>query len=269
MSSESSITLRGKTGFKHKLVLELRYRQGFSYLDRCGATINTILRDRPEWIVGSDPTSQSGSLISSLNGTHFTFSSSKCTLNLEQKIGGEALDSAEITDFVEQADYLSRVVVDQLGLKEFTRIGFRVWFMFPCKDKRDSEDWLLGLGCMNVNDSLPKAFGGSIEAVGTAIVIVGKDRKFRIAFNGVERHAQVDFGQSILTLQPRALSKEQDKILREQMRVKRRMLQNPEFAAIIDIDAFQEDPHSVDARDFTTTSLNQFTEKLRSAIPST
>ena len=36
---------------------------------------------------------------------------------------------------------------------------------------------------------------------------------------------------------------------------------------MIDIDAFQEDPISIDPRDFVVTSLDQFLKNLSSALP--
>jgi hypothetical protein len=46
------------------------------------------------------------------------------------------------------------------------------------------------------------------------------------------------------------------------MKAKSRMLANPSFAALIDVDAFQEDPLSVDPRDFIETSLLQAESRL-------
>ena len=43
----------------HSYVYELRYNYGYTYLDRCGATINEILRNKPGW-VQNDINPQSG-----------------------------------------------------------------------------------------------------------------------------------------------------------------------------------------------------------------
>jgi hypothetical protein len=54
--------------------------------------------------------------------------------------------------------------------------------------------------------------------------------------------------------------------LQKQELVKRRMRSNPEYAALIDIDAFQEEPDAVDPRDFIETSLQQISAGLTKAV---
>jgi hypothetical protein len=64
-----------------------------------------------------------------------------------------------------------------------------------------------------------------------------------------------------------SLSKDQNKFLQKQVQARSRMRANPEYAAMIDIDAFQEEPPSVDPRDFIETSAQQFAGRLGAALP--
>ena len=41
----------------------------------------------------------------------------------------------------------------------------------------------------------------------------------------------------------------------------------PRYAVLVDIDAFQEDPISIDPRDFVVTSFDQFLKQFRGALP--
>src|SRR5262249_21139803 len=152
-------------------------------------------------------------------------------------------------EFTDQADILSSIVIDQLGLTEFDRIGFRIWYLFGCKSKEEAEKWILDLGYYSVSPRLCEVFEGEIETAGAIIILASADRKFRIALNAVENQAQIDIGQEVLTVRASMLHKDQDKFLRQQMQAKRRMLHNPGFGAMIDVDAFQEIPISLDVRD--------------------
>jgi len=224
------------------------------------------MREQPEWVLRNNPDPTVTGLASINNGCSFNFSSVKYDFTLEKAVGGYALSSSDLGEYMDQVDLLSRIITDQLGLKEFTRIGFRAWYLFGFETKEESEGWLKSLGCYSVSDSFSTAFGGSIEAISVAVIIAGYDRKYRVAFNGVERQAQLDMGEEVLAIRSSSLPKDQKKILQRQMATKHRMRSNPEYPAMIDIDAFQEDPPSIDPQDFIQTSVEQFSNRLVSAI---
>jgi hypothetical protein len=119
------------------------------------------------------------------------------------------------------------------------------------------------LGYYSIASDLNKAFDGAVEITNATVIIGATDRKFRIALNGVENQAQLDMGEEILNVRAANLSKDQDKLLKEQMRVKRRLTVNPGFAAMIDVDAFQDSPISIDPRDFIQTSIAKIEQALQ------
>ena len=99
-----------------------------------------------------------------------------------------------------------------------------------------------------------------------AAIIEGKDRDFRVTLNGVENLAHVDLGSEIMNIRTSLLSKDQGRILREQMKVRRRMLVNPGFAAAIDVDSFQDYPITVDPAEFIKTSILEIETGLNAAV---
>jgi hypothetical protein len=99
-----------------------------------------------------------------------------------------------------------------------------------------------------------------LESIGLAVVIKGADRMFRVAFNGVEQIAQIDRGAELIAVNPRQLSKDQDKVLKKQV-----LQRSSQFAAMIDIDTYLDDPLDPDPRDFIETSLQLSLEGLQSA----
>jgi hypothetical protein len=88
--------------------------------------------------------------------------------------------------------------------------------------------------------------------------------KYRIALNGVEKSAMLDLGNELLALRTSAYPKERDRLMKGQAR---RLYSPPGFGAMIDIDSFQEDPISVEPRDFVETSLSQGLNRFQAAIP--
>jgi hypothetical protein len=259
-------SIRGKEPILHKLVFELRYRYGFTYLDRCGRIANMILQTSPEWIVAAENVNpQNAPMTSLVNGCAFTYSALKLDFTLDQTVGGPAFQQSDIDHFVVQVDQLTSIVVDQLGLREFTRIGARAWYLFACNDKQEAETWLQGLKYYSVDDKLSSGFEGKVESLGVAVVISGEERKYRIAFNGVERQASIEIGSTALSIRPRSLSKGQNQFLKQQLKEQRRIKQNPGFAAMIDVDAFLDDPAVIDPSEFVRTSIDGFLGQLEAA----
>lgn len=249
-----------------KMAFEVRYRYGFTYLDKCGKTLNAIMRSHPEWVVkGDDPTPHSGKLISINNGCSLSFSAHSYNLILEMPTGGDPLSDKDVDIFVYQAEMLSQILNDYLGLEEFTRIGLRAWYLFRCQSKKEAQKWMDDLGIYSTSQKTLEAFGGSIDAASVVFVIDSQDRKYRLSVSVVEQQAQVDLGEEILSVRASTLSKDQNKFLLKQDQVRRRVRSNPEFAGLIDIDAFQDNPISIDPRDYIETSIKHFNEKLSAA----
>ena len=259
------MTIHGEQALLQRVVFELKYRFGFIYLDVCGHTVNTIQKTSPEWILRSDsPNPQAAPLVSLRNGSVLNFSSLKLDLSLEKPIGDGTLSDEDFKDFVEQTNETSAIIIDLLGLNDFSRIGFRAWYLFAKDSREQSEKWLLDLGLYSFSDFFKNKFAGDLESAGVSVVVAGTDAKYRIAFNGVERQAQFDFGQGLLNIPARSLNKGQREHLQKQMEVKKRMRQNPEFAIMIDIDCFVDDPEIIEPTDFIQKNVEEYTRVLES-----
>ncbi len=259
--------VRGKPSLLHKVVFELRYRHGFTYLDRCGKTLNAIMKSSPEWILRSDQVGPNNApLVSTENQCTFSFSSQKLDFSIEQSPRNE-LTKTDIEKFAEQVGLVSTLVIDQLSLKEFSRIGLRVWHMFPCNDKAESEKFLTDLPAFAISSDLITAFGGSVTSVGVAVVISGDDRDYRVGFSCVERLALIDLGSELLSIRKTGLSPEQQRSLsRQGSSEPNRVYSQPAFAAMIDIDSSREEPEWPDPVDFVLTSLTESTRRLENSL---
>ena len=254
----------------HKVIFEVRYKYGFAYLDRCGSTANEIMKRADEWeLYGHDPNPQNAPLISLRNGTRFDFNTLKYNFALEQTVGAEKdIEEQDLSNFIEQVDLVSSIVNEKLSLKDFTRVGFRIWYLFASKSIEDSEKCISKLlKTSDIDDSIAKALNGAVEAKSHVVVVASQDRKFRISITGVESQVQLNLGGSTLNIQPHKLSRGQDKHLQKQLKARKKIANNnPEFAIMLDIDSFVDSPHDVDAKDFITESLKQIEEKVPEAF---
>ena len=258
--------IKGKEPILRQLIFELRYRYGFTYLDKCGKILNRIARDHPQWIIGNEVSPQSAPLYSSLNGCRFSLSANRLDFNLDKTTAEEGVTEEEIGQFAEQVGDLTQVVIDELELGEFQRQGFRALYFFPCDSKDETEAWIKRLGAFTVSESVYAAFGKDFEAASLAVVLAGPECRFRVAFTGVEISAQIKAGQEIVGVRARDLNQGQRAYLMKKAAADRAKKVNAGYAAVIDIDAYLEDPPSVDPRDFVMIHAGTVLEKIRTAL---
>src|SRR5208282_3622759 len=128
--------IRGKQPLLHRITFELRYLYGYTFLYRCGKTMNAIMREAPEWIPRDQVSPQNSPLISIANNCAFNFSTVKMDFDLQQPLESE-IEPSDLSRFVSQVDLVSRIVIDELGLREFSRIGIRAWYVFSCQDREE------------------------------------------------------------------------------------------------------------------------------------
>jgi hypothetical protein len=172
-----AIAVKGKVPVLLKIVFELRFRQGFTYLDRCGRTINLIQEYFPDWISpAAQPTAQVASLVNTESGAKFNFNSLKLDTSLDRSQDG-TLEESQITDFAKDTNAITEIVIDTLQLAEFSRMGCRIWYQFPSNTMQEAREFLESLKLCTASSILTAAFEGQFESVATAATIDGKVTK--------------------------------------------------------------------------------------------
>jgi len=262
------LKLRGQTPKYHKFVFEVRYDQGFIYLDRCGATANRIMRTDPTWVIrGENVSPQGAPLVHAVTGTQLNFNVYKYDLSIDQPIGGEeALKPEDFTAFTSQVASVAPILHEELSLRTFRRKGFRVWYICPFESERAANAWIRELPVATVSPRLTSSLRGQLESQSYVFVVATEDRKMRISVTPVERLETLDLGTDVLGTLPRTLSRGQREAILKQLQAKRRLLANPESAVMIDVDALVEDPIEVDAAAFITESLDLIEKGLPAAL---
>jgi hypothetical protein len=270
--SFSTYTLvRGKEPLLRRMLCEVRYQDGQLYLDHSGRLLKRLLKEAPEWVVAPNPTPQGTSAYNVRTGIQLAFAMNAASLSLDKTTADDVIGADELPGFLDQIDSTLSLVLDELEVTEFTRLGYREQYYFACDNKEESERWLLDLGLVTVAPTLGPAFSSSVDSLGVVIITQGTDCRYRIGLSTIERPAQIPFGETTLTVQASAVPQGQKKALVEALKVQRQRQINSAFAVVLDLDAYLLDPAEPDLRGFVedraTTNLVQFREALPKETP--
>jgi hypothetical protein len=263
--------IKGLMPVVHKLVYELRYHSGYTYLDRCGRILTIIERDYPHWLVdAAQVTPQGAPLVNLRTGAEFRFSSANLSVTWEQTQAEDEMSQEDLDEFFADADMLTQLVVEEIGIdtEKLARIGFRIWYLFPAESQEKAESWLRSLNCWQIPDRLQSAFSANLDSITLGIVLKSEDRCFRLNFGSGERQSQFAAGTRNIAFAPRTLPKGQKDAfarMQEQQEYRKRLRQTSGFVAIIDIDAYQENPLVLDVPDFLVSSWTSGYESIRRA----
>jgi len=223
----------------HRLVFELRYDYGYTYLDRAGATINDILKGHPGW-VNPQVNPQGGVLRNLDHEMLFNFGSRK--LDLSQTQSAKIAELAPIEEFARLAKELTATVVEWLELGDFTRMGFRAWRLYEMGSSDEAKKAVIGLGVLSA-DLIEKMELGSASEVSWSAVVETNDVTTRIAVSAIEQNIEVDPATLKAALDvPHMHDRNQKKILADRVKAKRRVANYPQFAVLVDMDHFVQDP---------------------------
>lgn len=223
----------------HKLIYELRYDYGYTFLDRSGATIDAIVRAHPGWVL-SEASPQGGVLMNEDTELTFSFNTQKIVLGHEQSRQVDKL--TDISEFAKLADDLTTRVTEHLELTEFTRIGCRIWQLFEEPSMQDAKKRVIDLGYVSTEavkrltvdplDEVSFAVVGDHGGTGVRISVVPVEQQIHVAPSTVKQ----------ATMATQKLPREQKRALLGKAKALRAVKSFPQFAVLVDIDSFVEDP---------------------------
>ena len=259
--------IRGKEVMLRHIVCEIRYSDGQLYLDHCGRVLRKLAREMPEWVVAPEPTSLNTTLHNLLTGTQLGFGRESASLTLNRSTTDEVIDAEQVTEFERQVDAVLGMVLDELEITDFRRIGYREYHYFSFDTKEESESWVQGLGLVTVSGSLLEAFQATTEALGVAIVLLGENCRYRIGLNAVERPALIPVGDAVLNVRPSAAHDRQRQVLMQVLAQKRQRQINSAFAVVLDLDAWLLDPVDPDLPGFVKEQAEAMLPLFKKALP--
>lgn len=263
--------LHGKEPLLRYMACEVRYNDGYLYLDHCGRLLKKLVGEGAEWIVAPNPTPQGTTVFNVLAGTSLGFSFRSASMTLDRTAVDEVITAEEAEAFIKQAGDVLEMVIDELEVTEFTRVGYREQYHFPFESKEESEKWISELGLFSISPTLLQAYKATHEALGVALLVQREDCRYRITVNGIERSAQVPVGDSSVVMQATTATKKQKQALLEAMKKRRQRQIDSAFAVVLDIDAFLLEPVECDLAGFagerTRTNLVMFRDAVAKPSP--
>jgi hypothetical protein len=221
-----------------KIVFEVRYAFGHTYLDRCGQTLVDIERGVPGWIPGEVDV-QRGVVFHATNGYTITFHSSAFNFNATSSEDPQHLKNLE--DIGEQLDAVWKIVSSNLGIREFVRMGARFFYLVPTNSMEESERVIERSGLQLTTTGLDDYKLMRRNLVG----VFSKDSvEYRVGLSGITR-TSAQQAPPILTTLPHLLPRHQREAQIEMLKARTRYRKDPRHAASFDVDCVIFDPPSV------------------------
>jgi hypothetical protein len=252
--------INGKEPLLRRIVCEVRYRDGQLYLDHCGRLLKKLTQT-PEWVLG-DAAPSGTTVFHMTTSAAMSFSHLAANIQIDRSSGDEAIDDEEVKEYATLADEYLGLVFDELEVKEWSRIGYREHYYFAAETKEEAESWLGKLGVNTVSPGLVSAFNGTVDSAAFSVALEGEECSYRIALAGIERSAQVPIGDNALTVRASGLPNKQKEALKAALKRQRQRQVNSAFAAMLDIDAFRNEPTEPAVKDFieqcNSTNLDRF-----------
>jgi hypothetical protein len=240
-----------------QIVFQLRYSHGYSYLDRCGSILNEIERKYTDWVVSNSVSPQGSALLAVSNGCQLNFSSTSIDLSLRRESTDDPISEASSRVFHDQIDEMTTFICDRLDVSKATRIGFRMIFTVPMPSKelaalnvREKNIWKLGSEFLN-------DIGGTTTSEAMTVEFDLAESSYRLGIQPVEKAENVKLGNRKHAVRMADLPSGPRTKLQSSRNVAKLARQDeidswnvPNFVRI-DIDAFQDDPQTIDAVEFS------------------
>jgi hypothetical protein len=92
--------------------------------------------------------------------------------------------------------------------------------------------------------------------------------RYRVELNAIEQQLRFGIDQESLKVPAHVLPNNQKQHLLRQMAVRKQLKANPEFAAVVDADMFQEFPLVVSPKNFITSAYDDFVKRFEAVVSS-
>jgi len=232
-----------------KVVFEVRYKQGYRYLDRCGEMMIEIENKLENWnareatITGCQMENRSEKMF-------FTCSSVKLDLaQYENK-------DLDVSRFLNYSKQMFNIVSRNLGIKEYSRFGLRFWFFYPVESMKTGRRLLSRNKLFRIDPEIETIFEKKIKDRSFVVVVEDDGLGHRVALSlvykeGLDVEKESD---SSLTTAPHKLPKGQKEALLVQLGRKKIQEEDPDVAVLLDIDNYKEGPTLEDLEPFIESS---------------
>lgn len=162
----------------NRVILELRYDEGYLYWDKYGAVLLDILRKFPEWKWG-------------LVSTELTRLENH-TRNMElvfnyMNIRFIQNEVENLNKFKESAGEITPLIVEKLEIKKFKRVGNRYLYVFPLESPDQGKEIIQKSSLIEIPEEKLVLFGGKPTKTAFVVHIENENYHYRIELVGIER----------------------------------------------------------------------------------
>jgi hypothetical protein len=238
-------TIHGKEPVLKTALCGVEYDSGELYYDRMGRVVRQLHQGGHGWLRDATVAIKQTQVMNPAEGLILTVSTSGAALTLSTEGHPEGIEAEDVARLADQSSFALGVIVDELELANFQRIGYRESYSFACDSLEETEAWIKGLGLVRIDDSLYTTFGNHY-AMSWALLFAAEECRYRLELRGAERPASVPVGPGEMTIKhSRAKQLKRDELL-QLLTTRRHKQMDPEYAAILDIDAFLWDDTDAD-----------------------
>jgi hypothetical protein len=237
--------IRGKEPVLKTAICAVEYDSGELYYDRMGRVLRQLNKSNRGWLRNATVGVNQTQLLNPSNGLILNVAPSAAVLTLSTEGHPEAIETEAVAGFADQVSFAIGVIADELELEQFQRIGYRENFSFACASIEETETWLKDLGLVRADEALNTTFGKHY-AMTWALVFVGEECRYRLELRGTERSAKVPVGPGEVAVKDSVAKHLNRHELLKLLKAERHHQMDPEYAAVLDIDAFLWDDTDTD-----------------------
>jgi hypothetical protein len=233
---------KGFEPFLDQLHMEIRYEEGFTYLDRCGQTLIDIERQCPGWVAG-DATPQSGGITHPVNRQSATFNTSFFSFSASRPSNAETA--------ITSAMKVWEIIRVNLGVTYGNRLGCRFQFLRASNSAEEAEK-LIQSSPFNV--AVPAAMLENRKVTVRHPMVMLKDDQveYRLELNGVHRFENPPL-PSIAAQDPRRLSRGHRQAREDFLKQRHTYSRNPAYGVIFDVDCAMYELSNITSAVISTT----------------
>lgn len=244
----------------HRFVFELRYDLGQIYWDRAGRITRQIIAENEGWDFGEIGI---GNCALHKKDENLTLNFGPAKLDLSQTQTADVSKLIPIGEFGKVSERLAATVVNALEVESFSRIGFRMWHLYPTADRESSYQPMHRLKAVVLGNEFER-LGNALHEVNFVAVADRGKHMIRIALAPFEQN--VSLSPSVIQaakLKARKESADQRRKLIDKEKAKKVIASYPHFGLLLDLDAYIEQPPYPDelsASDFVSRAAEDFSD---------
>ncbi len=162
----------------NRVILEMRYNEGFLYWDKCGATLLDIQKGFHEWKWKNISTE-----LTRLENH---------TKNMELVFNYENIrfiqnEVENLNQFKLAAGQITPLIVEKLDIKKFKRVGNRYLYVFPLENPDQGKKIIQKSSLIEIPNKKLSLFGGEPTKTAFVVHIENGNSHYRIELVGIER----------------------------------------------------------------------------------